>query len=345
MRPRKQSVLVVCLALGLCLIMENAALAVNAAVLSVEKVPDTTDLILRLAMHPDSESKAAGVSRTVPGGMAELADFETWYEELFALTYLTGDNGRLWKQLRARTAIMTEKFLSQEMIVFITGADLLIVADADFPFPADVLRVEDKWLFEIAPIVHTAGAPDKIPDLTDDYKYRNVFVMDCQGPADREGQEAPGVAAFLEKSGIGHTLALTLDNESAETALRGTQADVLHLATHAHPDEFFPGRNKPGIKAGRLKELPTRFRTVLSTGCNTGHPVFASAMLDDGTRFYIASMYKTSGKDGIRFGSDFYTHLFSGRTPFEAFYAVKTENITGKKSAYPDILRFVFYVK
>jgi hypothetical protein len=342
---KSSRLITICLALALCAAAARPALAANAAVLSVRTPADSRDLILELAMHPDSETTAAPLSHTVPAGLDELAEFETWYEELFALTYLTGDNGRLWKQLRTRTAAMSKKFLSDEMIAFIRGAGLLIVADSDFPFPADVLRVEDKWLFEIAPIVHTAGVPGKIPDLTDDYKYRNVFVMDCQGPADREGQEAPGVAAFLQKTGIEHTMALTLDNESAAAALRDTQADVLHLATHAQPDEFFPGRGKTGIPAAQLKNLPTRFRTVLSTGCNTGHPVFADAMLDDGTRFYIASMYKTSGKDGIRFGSDFYSNLFSGMTPFQAFYEVKRHNITGSKSSYPDILRFVFYVK
>jgi hypothetical protein len=337
--------IILCAAVVFCAGATRAARAAQEAVLTVEEGAAPGDLILHLDMHPDSVSAAPGLTHEVPGAVAELEDFEKWYEELFALTYLTGDTGRLWKQLRSRTALLSKKFLSEEMIGMLRGADLLIVADGNFPFPADVLRADGKWLFEIVPIVHTVGAPQGIPDITDEYAYKNVFILDCQGPKDREGEEAPGVAAFLEKQGVEHTMALALENATAEAALRDTEADVLHLATHAHPDEFFPGRGKPGISAQKLKAIPTRFRTVFSTGCNTGHPVFADAMLQHGTRFYIASIYVTSGKDGIRFGSDFYTHLFAGMSPFQAFYAVKNQNITGEKPDYPDILRYVFYVK
>ena len=313
------------------------------ALLTADRVSGTSDLALVLTVKNGPEILNT-LAASVVGGQTLLAEYDKWYEELFALTYLTGDYSRLWKSLRAHNEKMTGQFLAPDMIQAVRGVDLLIVADRDFPFPADVFRVNGQWLFEIAPIIHTVGVPESIPDLSDAYDYKDVLILDCQGPDDREGAEAPGVAAFLDNAGISHKFLVTLTSLSAEKALEEYSADVLHLATHANPDEFFPGRGKSGIAAARLMQLPTRFRTVLSTGCNTGHPVFAHAMLDDGTRFFIASMYKTSGKDGIVFGGDFYTHLFSGKTPFESFYEVK-KRITGKQPDYPDILRFVFYAK
>jgi len=70
----------------------------------------------------------------------------------------------------------------------------------------------------------------------------------------------------------------------------------------------------------------------------------ARAVLDADTRFFIASMYTTSGKDGVRFASGFYDLLLAGKTPFEAFYEIKNNNITAPDADYPDILRFLFFV-
>jgi hypothetical protein len=312
------------------------------AVLTVGIDEKTGDVALELttANRPGGDKT---VKRTIKGGVETWDKFDKWYEDLFGLTYLDDNLSRLWKQLRKRGVALADDFFDAEMLDALKGCELLVVVDVVRPFPADVFRIGDKWLFEIVPIVHSLSAGPK--DLSDDYKYKSIVVIDCQGPKDREGLEAPGVDKNLgEIPGIDHKLITSLTRDETIKNFGENPADVLHLATHAHPDEFFPGRNKPGIKAEELAKMKLGYRTVLSTGCNTGNPVFAGGMLGAGARFFIASMYVTSGKDGIKFGDVFYRALFSGSTPFESFYKAKS-NITGDKSTLPDILRFVFYVK
>lgn len=260
-----------------------------------------------------------------------------------ATPYLSKDSNRLWKKLRRKGAGLGREYMTPGMLEALEGVNLLVVVDDSYPFPADVFRFGDRWLFEIAPIVHSFSGSPKA--LDDDYEYKTALVLDCQGPGDREGEEAPAVAGHLsELDGVEYELKPALDNESAAAALNNDRADVLHLATHAHPDEFFPGRGGHGITAAELAQLPGAFRTVFSTGCHTGNPVFARAVLDSDTKYFIASMYRTSGSDGARMASVFYPALFSGATPFEAFYKVKN-TLADENTTMPDLLRFVFYVE
>ncbi len=282
------------------------------------------------------------IKTSVDKGIDIWDKFDVWYEDLFSLTYVSPDYKRLWKQTRQRGASLGKAFISDKMLAALQGCKLLVVVDEEKPFPADTFRFADKWLFEIVPIVHSFTSGPK--DVSDSHKYRKVLVLDCQGPKDREGKEAPGVSKNLESTpGATHSFAFGLNPQDAIRNLKTSDADILHLATHAHPDKFFPGRENEPIRATELQKMKLPFRTVLSTGCNTGNPVFARGMIHDNTRFFIASMYVTSGKDGIVFADDFYRAVFSGKTPFDAFYTVKS-NITGNKSTYPDILRFAFFV-
>ncbi len=291
----------------------------------------------------DGTRQTAVYEKSVPEGIKKLEDFDTWYEELFALTYLSGDYGRLWKNLRSKTRKLTKDFMTREMAAALEGLKLLVVVEEQYPFPADTFRIGDRWLFEIVPIVHSPTGGVKDP--ADDYEYGSILVMDCQGPVDREGEEAPRVMGHLEKlPDVKSSMELTLENEIAAAKIQTPGYDVLHLATHAHPDEFFPGRGDAGITVGRLRGLDVPFRFILSTGCNTGNPLFAGAVLDEDTLFYVASMYKTAGKDGEILAGLFYPQLFAGASPFDVFYRVK-QRITGKKSDMPDILRFAFYVR
>ncbi len=283
------------------------------------------------------------VAKTVTDGVEQWEKFNKWYEDLFGLTYLDSDYKRLWSQLRKRCATFAKYFMTDEMLKALEGSKLLVVVDDKYPFPADTFRIGDKWLFEIVPIVHALSSGEK--DLSDPTLYKSALVLDCQGPKDREGKEAPSVYENLQKiKGVKSKLILSLKRVETVDNLISNPADILHLATHAEPDEFFPGRIHPGIKATELEKMKLPFRTVLSTGCNTGNPIFATGILHGETRFMIASMYVTSGKDGVVFGEVFYPLLFSGKTPFEAFYEVK-KRITGNKSDFPDILRFAFFVK
>lgn len=312
------------------------------AVLNYDRDEKSRDLTLELKIMQGDTIKDS-FKKVVPGGVDKWADFDKWYEELFALTYLSDDTKRLWKQLRSHTALFAKDFMDEKMVGALEGCRLLVVVDKEYPFPADVFRFGNKWLFEIVPIVHSLSGGDK--DVSDSYKYASALVLDCQGPKDREGKEAPTVDANLNKlPGVSHKLLITLTPDVAMKALEENQADVLHLATHAEPKSFYPGRVKPAITTEKLGALSTRYRTVLSTGCFSGSPHFAKALLGDDTRFYIASMYTTSGKDGIVFADAFYSLLFSGTSPFDAFYKVK-QRITGSKSDFPDILRFIFWVK
>jgi hypothetical protein len=298
------------------------------------------ELILSTHGKPDGDKT---IRENVAGGIKIWDDFNQWYEELFSLTYLDSGYKRLWTQLRKHCTTVAKSFITDEMLKALSGCKLLVVVDKIYPFPADTFRIGDKWLFEIVPIVHSLTPGGK--DLSDDYKYKSVLVVDCQGPNDREGKEAPAVYENLGKiPGLKRKLILSMTREETVTNLLSNPADILHLATHAEPDEFFPGRQHPGIKATELQKMKLPFHTVLSTGCNTGNPVFASGMLGGGAKFMIASMYVTSGKDGVVFGDAFYRAVFSGQTPFEAFYTVK-QRITGNKSDFPDILRFAFFVK
>jgi hypothetical protein len=283
------------------------------------------------------------IRNRVANGVELWEKFNKWYEDLFGLTYLDSDYKRLWSQLRKHCATQSKYFITDEMLDALHGCWLLVVVDKKYPFPADTFRIGDKWLFEIVPIVHSLSTGPK--DLSDDTVYKSALVVDCQGPNDREGKEAPSVYENLGKiPGAKRKLILSLTRDETVKNLLSNPADVLHLATHAEPDEFFPGRQHPGIKATELAKMKLPFHMVLSTGCNTGNPVFAGGVLHGETKFMIASMYVTSGKDGVVFGGAFYPLLFSGKTPFDAFYAVK-QNITGNKSDFPDILRFAFFVK
>ncbi len=310
--------------------------------LVVSRNDKTGVVVLTLQTH-GKKGGDVKVVNTISDGVTQWENFIKWYEDLFALAYMDSNYDRMWKQLRKRGVTMGEKFISQDMLKAINGVSMLVVVDDVYPFPADTFRFGDKWFFEIAPIVHSRTKGPK--DVSDDYKYKSALVLDCQGPKDREGLEAPGVFADLSKiDGIGKKMILSMKKDETIKNLEKEAADILHLATHAHPDEFFPGRNKPGIPAAELAEMKMNFRTILSTGCHTGSPLFASGVLHGKTRFLIASMYTTSGKDGIVLGRSFYPLLFAGKSPFESFYEVK-KSISGDKSDFPDILRFVFFVK
>lgn len=313
------------------------------AVLTVQRDEKTFAIELTLKVA-DKGGDQAILKNTVKDGITVLNRFEEWYEQLFALTYLDNGYTRLWKQLRVKGASLADTFLTKEMLDALSGSSLLVVVDKQYPFPADVFRIGDKWLFEIVPIVHSTTAGPK--DLTDDWHYKSILILDCQGPKDREGQEAPGVESNLAKTpGIErHKLVTTLKADDALKQLEENPADVIHLATHADPDEFYPGRIHPGVNVKKLAAMKLNFHMFLSTGCNTGNPLFADAALKSGSKFFVASMYRTSGKDGIAIADVFYKELFSGKTPFESFYAVKSR-IAGNKSDFPDVLRFVFYVK
>lgn len=330
-------------ALILCTALHAAAAEVSPyAVLNVDRNEKSGEVKLTLTV---TGVKPGGttITKTAPDGVAKWDKFDKWYEELFGITYLSDDYGRLWKQLHQRGASFAKEFFDAEMLEAVKGAKLLVVVDAVRPFPADVFRFGDKWLFEIVPIVHSTKAGPK--DVGDDYKYKTALVLDCQGPKDREGAEAPGVDAVIGKlPGVPHKMILSLTPEVTVKNLEENSADVLHIATHAEPDEFFPGRVKPGIKVEKLAKLKLRYHTILSTGCLTGNPLFAGAALHDDVRFVIASMYVTSGKDGIKVADVFYKELFSGKTPFESFYEVK-KRITGPKPDFPDVLRYVIYVR
>lgn len=283
------------------------------------------------------------LERTIADGVAVWDKFDKWYEELFGLTYLSDDYSRLWKQLRARGTSLGAAYIDKEMLDAISSVKLLVVVDKIRPFPADAFRFGDKWLFEIAPIVHSTTPGPK--DVGDNHVYKKALVLDCQGPKDREGLEAPGVDAALSKiPNAERKLIVSLTADETVANLEANQADILHLATHAHPDEFFPGRQKPGVSAEKLSKLKLPYRTILSTGCHTGNPIFAGAALHGDTHFVIASMYTTSGKDGIKIAETFYKSLFDGKTPFESFYDMK-KKISGPKPDFPDILRFVFFVR
>ena len=321
---------------------ESAAAVSPYATLDVARDDKTGAVTLVLSTHGKTGGDTT-LRRTVADGVEQWEKFNKWYEDLFGLTYLDSDYKRLWSQLRKRGATFAKYFVNEEMLKALDGCKLLVVIDEKYPFPADTFRFGDKWLFEIVPIVHSLSAGAK--DLTDSTDYKSALVIDCQGPKDREGREAPDVYADLGKiPNVKSKLILSLKRDETVKNLESNPADVLHLATHAEPDEFFPGRNHPGIKATELAEMKLPFRMVLSTGCNTGNPVFAGGILHGETKFMIASMYITSGKDGVIFGKEFYPMLFAGKTPFEAFYAVK-QRITGNKSDFPDILRFAFFVK
>ena len=315
------------------------------AELRITRHEDTGDLSLSLAVR-SVDMQDHVIEYTVSGGIGMLEDFGKWYEEVFAVAYLDGNTKSMWKRLRKRADKIGPEFLSEEILDALRECKLMVVVDETYPFIADVIRFDNKWLFEIVPIVHaTADFDGEFPDLSDDYKYKSVLVDDCQGPDDREGAEAPGVAARLEEiPELEHRLATTLTNEEAARELQAGTEDILHLATHAHPEEFFPGRGETGIKVDAIKAMTLPYRFILSTGCHTGNPLFAGAVLDDDTRFYMASMYVTSGKDGIVIAGDIYKAIAAGKTPFEAFMEAK-QNITGKQGHYPDILRYVFYVK
>jgi hypothetical protein len=312
------------------------------ATLEVNRNDKSGEVELILTTHGKTGGDTT-VRKTIRDGVEQWEKFNKWYEDLFGLTYLDSDYKRLWSQLRKRCATFTKYFFSAEMLHALDGSKLLVVVDKTYPFPADTFRIGDKWLFEIVPIVHslTPGAKD----LSDKTNYKSALVVDCQGPKDREGKEAPTVYENLGKiPGLSRKLILSMTRDETVKNLESNPADILHLATHAEPDEFFPGRNHPGVKAIELAKMKLPFHMVLSTGCNTGNPVFASGILHDETKFMIASMYVTSGKDGVIFGESFYPLLVSGKTPFEAFYAVK-QHITGNKSDFPDILRFAFFVR
>ncbi|MFC1474847.1 hypothetical protein ACFLQK_02270 [bacterium] len=308
----------------------------------MERDEESGSLTVKLVRTGPEFTDVWEMEKHIEDGVEAWKSFDEWYEELFALTYISGDRGRLWKQLRKRGAKLGMEFMSREMVEALQGCDLLVVVDETYPFPADVFRFRDKWLFEIVPIVHSVkgGAGD----IFDDHEYGTALVLDLQGPGDREGEEAPRVSEHLSGiTGVDHEMLMTLTNEETIDALESREADVLHLATHAYPDEFFPGRGNKGVKVGKLTKLKTAYRTVLSTGCHTGNPLFAKAIMDDGTRFFIASMYRTAGDDGAIFASGFYDELYSGKTPFEAFYEMKYK-ITVENPDMPDILRFVLYV-
>lgn len=310
------------------------------AILTATRNEKTGDVAMDLVVKG---APGAHVAYQVAGGVEKLDRFDKWYEDLFGLAYLGSDYKSMWKKLRDRGALLAGQFMTPEALDALKGARLLVVVDKDRPFPADVFRVGDKWLWETVPIVHSLSAGPK--DLSDTHHYKTILVVDCQGPKDREGLEAPGVDANLAKiPGIKHQEILSLKRDETIKNLEGRSADVIHLATHAHPDEFFPGRNKPGIPASKMAKMRLRYRTFLSTGCNTGNPIFSRGVLHGDVKFFIASMYVTSGKDGIAVADVFYRALFSGKTPYEAFYAVK-DRIAGNKSDFPDALRFVFYVK
>jgi hypothetical protein len=318
------------------------------AVLYVHRDETTRELGMKLVVKtPGKEDQTR--EWTVNGGVDKWEDFGKWYEDLFGIAYMSNDFKSLWKRLRKKAAGMSPEFIPEDVVKELAPCGLLVVVDDEKPFIADALRYGNKWLFEIVPIVHIPAPYDATapPDLTDTYQYRKYLVVDCQGPNDREGAEAPGVAAHLDTlapGGVTYSLLTALTPDDARAALQNNTADILHLATHAHPDEFFPGRIKPGIKADEIENMRLNYRTVLSTGCHTGNPMFARAILDADTRFFIASMYTTSGKDGVRFASDFYGLLLAGKSPFEAFYEIKNKNITASGADYPDILRFVFFV-